>query len=264
MNLKYLLVIFLAALTCPSSAFNVTFRLQMVGVNGFTTPEVNGTFNAWCGACNPMSDANNDGIWETTISLPAGYFEYKYSADNWSQQESLSVGSTCTATTGEFTNRTLNITGDVVLPVVCWGSCSSCTSFNVTFQVNMASVNGFNTPYVSGGFNDWCGNCHPMTDPDGDNIWSATIPLSSGYYEYKFSYDNWAGAENLPVGASCTITSFGFTNRLTDASSSCCMLGNLRSAEPRRWTISANSNCTDNRVEPKLRNVRVGIHSISN
>ena len=34
----------------------------------FTTPEVNGTFNAWCGNCNAMTDQGN-GIWATTIDL---------------------------------------------------------------------------------------------------------------------------------------------------------------------------------------------------
>ena len=30
-----------------------------------------------------MSDLNNDNIWEYTVSLPVGSYEYKYSADNW-------------------------------------------------------------------------------------------------------------------------------------------------------------------------------------
>ena len=36
---------------------------------GFTTPEVNGTWNSWCGNCNPMTDADGDGVWEATIPL---------------------------------------------------------------------------------------------------------------------------------------------------------------------------------------------------
>jgi beta-glucanase (GH16 family) len=82
----------------------------------------------------------------------------------------------------------------------------------------MASVSGFTTPYVSGTFNGWCGNCNPMSDPDGDQIWTTTIPLLSGYYEYKFSYNNWAGAEDLLPGSSCTVTNFGFTNRFVNVS----------------------------------------------
>ena len=215
---KCVFVIVVSCIALKSFAFNVTFRLQMTGVSGYTIPEVNGSFNGWCGACNPMSDANSDGIWEATVSLPAGYFEYKFSADNWAQQESLPVGASCTATTGVYTNRTLNVNADIVLPIVCWGSCSSCSTNAVTFQVNMASVSGFTTPYLSGTFNGWCGNCNPMSDPDGDQIWTTTLSLLSGYYEYKFSYDNWAGAENLLQGSSCTVTNFGFTNRFVNVS----------------------------------------------
>ena len=29
--------------------------------DAFTTPEVNGTWNSWCGNCNPMNDADGDG-----------------------------------------------------------------------------------------------------------------------------------------------------------------------------------------------------------
>lgn len=201
-----------------AQAYNVIFRLDMTGVTGYTVPEVNGTFNGWCGNCNPMSDANADGIWEATVTLPAGYFEYKFSADNWAQQENLAVGSSCTATTGVYTNRTLNVSADVVLPIVCWASCSSCANYQVTFQVNMASVTGYATPYVSGTFNGWCGSCNAMSDPDGDQVYTATLTLASGYYEYKFSYDNWVGAENLPAGAACTVTSYGYTNRFVNVS----------------------------------------------
>lgn len=208
----------MVALGMQAQAFTVTFRLQMTGVTGYTTPEVNGTFNGWCGTCNAMNDSNNDGIWETTIDLPAGYYEYKYSADNWSQQESLAVGSSCTATSGQFTNRTLQVTGNMVLPIMCWGLCTACTSFDVTFAVDMSVVSSFTTPYVSGTFNNWCGNCLAMSDPNNDGIWTATITLQSGYFEYKFSHDNWLGAENLPVGAPCTVTNFGFTNRFINVS----------------------------------------------
>ena len=42
--------------------------------------EVNlvGTFNDWCGTCNPMSDPDGDGVWEHRMELPTGNHEYKY------------------------------------------------------------------------------------------------------------------------------------------------------------------------------------------
>ncbi|NBW43198.1 MAG: hypothetical protein EBR29_05185, partial [Sphingobacteriia bacterium] len=58
---------------------DITFRVDMRGYSGaaFTTVNVNGSFNGWCGGCNAMTDANNDSIWEVTLPLPAGAIEYK-------------------------------------------------------------------------------------------------------------------------------------------------------------------------------------------
>jgi hypothetical protein len=203
-----------------ASAFNVTFRVDMNEVaSAFTTPEVNGNFNGWCGACAPMTDVNADGVWEITIVLGAGTFEYKFAADNWANQETLTPGSPCTLTTGAFTNRLIVVSADVVLPVVCWGTCVGCNevvpTYDVTFQVNMNEVaTAYTTPEINGTFNNWCGACAPMTDNNADGIWEITITLDEGSYQYKFSNDAWAGQETLIQGSPCTITADGFTNRL--------------------------------------------------
>lgn len=197
--------------------YNVTFQVDMQNVTGFTTPEVNGTFNGWCGGCAPMTDANADGIWELTIPLTAGSYEFKYAYDSWAGQENLTEGSSCTTTNFGFTNRVLNVNADVTLPVVCWASCTSCdqapVTYNVTFQVDMQNVSGFTTPEVNGTFNNWCGGCFTMTDANGDNIWEATTQLAAGTYEFKYAYDAWAGSEQLTPGDVCTVTNGGFTNR---------------------------------------------------
>lgn len=96
----------------------------------FTTPEVNGTFNNWCGGCAPMSDANGDNIWELTIPLTPGNYEYKFAYDNWTGQENLVQGSTCTVTNSGFTNRNITVIDAETLPVVCWESCAACINEN--------------------------------------------------------------------------------------------------------------------------------------
>lgn len=109
------------------SQIDVTFKVDMRAYNiPFTTANVNGTFNGWCGACNPMTDANNDSIWEATISLPPGTIEYKFTVDGWTGQENLTPGSPCTVTNSGFTNRVLTFTAATVLPVNCWGKCGAC------------------------------------------------------------------------------------------------------------------------------------------
>lgn len=199
-----------------AKAFDVTFSVDMNGT-GLSNVSINGTFNNWCGYCAPMTDANADGIWEITLPLTAGTYEYKFTANSGGSWENLAPGSSCTVTNFGFTNRSLVVSANATLPTVCWQSCVACNqappSYNVTFQVDMTNVTGFTTPTVNGSFDGWCGNCHPLTDANADGIWETTLSLPGGTYEYKFAYDNWAGQETLIAGSSCTVTNSGYTNR---------------------------------------------------
>jgi len=87
---------------------------------------------------------------------------------------------------------------------------------DVTFSVDMSGYGGsFTTVYVSGELNGWSGTANPMTDMGG-GIWSTTISLADGEYQYKFSHDDWAGQDNLTAGDACTVTDGGFTNRILE------------------------------------------------
>ena len=93
------------------------------------------------------------------------------------------------------------------------------TSFaaTVTFQVNMNGYSGFSGLAVSGTFNNWCGNCNLMSDSDGDGIWSATVAIPDGSIQYKFSFGNWAGQENLTSASGCVAFDGPFVNRQYNA-----------------------------------------------
>ena len=202
---------------------NVTFQVDMNKVTqGFTTPEVNGTWNNWCGSCNAMSDANGDNIWEVTLPLEQGStVEFKYSADGWSIQEMNDPTASCTNGNATYTNRVLTIpASDTIIPVVCWSSCDAC-SIEVTLNVNMAwevangavSTDGI---HVAGSFQGWSPSTTEMTDPDGDGIYSVTLemPLSQDLF-YKFINGNdWAVAEASGDLAACGVSDgFGGYNR---------------------------------------------------
>ena len=95
--------------------------------------------------------------------------------------------------------------------------------YEVTFNVNMNCYpNSYNTVYLTGPFNGWCGDCDPMTDSNNDGIWSLTKSFSSNNVEYKYSVDNWSDQEDLvddmQNGASCApITDYwGYANRIVD------------------------------------------------
>ena len=204
---------------------NVTFQVDMNKVTqGFTTPEVNGTWNNWCGNCNAMTDADGDNVWEVTLPLEQGTtVEFKYSADSWTIQEMNDPTASCTNGNATYTNRVLTIpAADTVLPVVCWSSCDAC-SIEVTFNVNMAwevanNAIDSNGVHVAGSFQGWSPSTTEMTDPDGDGIYSVTVemPLNQDLF-YKFINGNdWAMAEASGDLAACGVSDgFGGYNRST-------------------------------------------------
>ena len=206
---------------------DVTFAVDMNDYTGpsFTTVYISGAFNGWSGDANPMDDTDGDGVWTAVLSLADGDQEFKYTLDNWSNQEFFAGGENCTLTTGNYTNRFFTVAGAPVdLGTVCWQSCDACTGTStggdVTFSVDMTEYIGIPPiqVYVSGTFNGWAGDANPMDDSDGDGIWTVTLPLDAGDYEYKFTFDNWLGQENLTPGSSCTITTGNYTNRLISVS----------------------------------------------
>lgn len=84
----------------------------------------------WFSAGNPMTqDPNNPTVYSTTIYVQSDSLEYKFlNGSQWGQDEQLVVGSSCTKTTGQFTNRISTITSDTTLGVVCFASCNNCKS----------------------------------------------------------------------------------------------------------------------------------------
>ena len=202
----------------PPATKNVTFNVDMNQVTqSFTTPEVNGFWNNWCGNCNPLTDADGDGIWTTTLPLPVGSTqEYKFSADAWTIQEQNNPAAPCTNGNATYTNRVLVVPAtDTVLNVVCWSQCTAC-DVDVTLKVNMAwevannaiSANGV---HVAGDFQGWSPSTTPMTDANNDGIYEVTftVPANSSI-QYKFINGNAWGSDE-PVPSACAVT--GTTNR---------------------------------------------------
>ena len=111
---------------------NVTFRVDMnqyAEAYAYDGVFINGSFNGWCGICNPMSDDDGDGVWEVTLSLAVGTIEYKFTLDGWNYQEELAgiAGiEACTSLIDGYTNRSLTFDADIVLDAVCWESCAAC------------------------------------------------------------------------------------------------------------------------------------------
>ena len=75
---------------------------------------------------------------------------------------------------------------------------------NITFQVDMSQYAGTigTGVYLNGDFNNWCGDCTPMTNVSGD-LYEVAVPLPIGSIQYKFTVDGWTDQELFDGTASC-------------------------------------------------------------
>jgi hypothetical protein len=222
----------------------VTFQVNMAGYAGtYSTVNLNGSFNGWCGGCSAMTDPDGDGIYEIAVSLPGDTIEYKFTVDGWTAQEEFVPGTSCTSTIDGFTNRTYAVTGDAILDPVCWNSCDLCPDtgdvlgcmdaaannynpdatvepentcqYDVTLTVD-ASQTSFATMCLAGTFQGWNPGANPMTD-NGDGTYTITVSMAQGAQEYKFIGDcAWGGDEQFDGSESCTTAPAEFVNRVVD------------------------------------------------
>ncbi len=72
-----------------------------------------------------------------------------------------------------------------------------------TFSVDLSaeSLSTLDVIYLNGSFNNWCGSCQPMTEQDG--IWTATLDLDPGKYEYLFTKNTWEENGSAPYQSEC-------------------------------------------------------------
>ena len=87
------------------------------------------------------------------------------------------------------------------------GDSTGPSTSSVTFSVDMTGVDlQGQVPTVNGMFNGWCGDCAPMTDEDGDNVWTLAIDLEDGSYDYKFALGAWVDQEAVPAACGVSFT----------------------------------------------------------
>ena len=222
------------AVTCPAATTNVTFSVNTenieVGPNGiYVGGGVLGGSDAYA-----LSDDDGDGVWVTTIALAPGttgnyiFFNSPNGSSDWGTKENLN-GQDC-ADPANYDDRILDPVGEEDYTLLhCFGECSGngtgecpapATTYDVTFNVNMSNYPGgladSDIVYLNGNFVGWCGDCTPMNDDDGDGIWTVTVALEDGDYEYKFTINGWSVQEEFgSIGAveGCTVTDGTYTNR---------------------------------------------------
>jgi hypothetical protein len=210
---------------CEGGVAMVTFSVDMNPYTGeYANVYVAGTFNNWSGDANIMSDDDGDGIYTTSVEIAPSSIEYKFELDNWVVSEEFVDGDPCTITdpSGTFVNRAMDVGTDDIDVCFLWSTCDACeiaADPTVTFSVDMNGYSeSFTTAYVAGDFVNWSGDALPMTDDDGDGVWTTSVQIASGPHEYKFELDNWVVSEQFEDGDPCTITdpSGAFVNRFIE------------------------------------------------
>jgi len=194
-------------------ARTVTFRVDMNQyTENFDQVYVSGSFNGWSGDANPLSDDDFDGIWEGSIMVVNGAYEYKVTLDNWAVQEEFTGLEECTKRdpSGQFVNRLLLVSGDVVIPEFCFNSCYDCgEEVSITFRLGFDAVEpSTDGVWLAGGGNfEIPGGRYQMFDNDGDGIYEITVPRARGFSSfYTFTNGNCPdysckeNLEGLPCG----------------------------------------------------------------
>lgn len=194
---------------------NVTFQVDMTGQT--IDPDgvhVAGNFQAaagaasdWDPAATAMTQVGATDIYEVTVNIPAGDYQFKYINDNdWPGAENvpaISQVSLGKGYDGGNSNRWLSVYGDTTLPAVTFAGDAPANMENFTFLVDMsqeASVS--DTVSVAGDFANpnWSPGSMVMSDFLGDSLYryTAYVPTSD---TISFKYVNgsdWGSAETVP------------------------------------------------------------------
>ncbi len=176
---------------------NVTFRVdmnQVILTNGRVSSNgvhVAGSFQGWNPGTTALSDPENDGIYSVTVPIANGTgINYKFvNNNNWGADE---------ANDRAYTINDADGNGLDTVPLVCFNvygmDGQGCSNSGVVFQVDLNDeiVSGnfdpaTGTVSVAGSFQGWAPGNTPLTDPDGDYVYTARVDIASGTeIQYKF------------------------------------------------------------------------------
>jgi hypothetical protein len=193
------------------SPTEVTLRVDMttqeaVSINGV---HVAGSFQGWQPGNTALNDEDGDGIWEITLGMAPGEYEFKFiNGNDWGGggegniDNELIVGE-CAADGTD--NRALSVGNDNLVYEVCYNSCALTCIENpdpadVTFRVDMSEeIVSSSGVWVIGNFTapNWQPGALQMTDDDANGVYEITVNISgSALVLFKFVNGDPSSGEN--------------------------------------------------------------------
>ena len=207
----------------------------------FNTVLINGSWDAfgesneWWGAFGvTLTDEDFDGIHEGSIELPPGDYQYVHAltgpGDNWSGWGITGLApDDCALGVDPISGDpapnyyfSVECGESLYLPTLCFGECDdNCDVIEpsvsvVEFEVDMNNVDqpsmSFDGVTINGSWNDWSGWGVPLSDDDGDGIWSGSAEFPNNtQFEYVVAVsgpaDNYSGW-GMQWGEGCSGVNF--------------------------------------------------------
>ncbi|MFH1143649.1 MAG: isoamylase early set domain-containing protein [Candidatus Eisenbacteria bacterium] len=181
---------------------------------------VAGTFNEWNPAATRLSDADGDSIWETTLRLSPGTYQYKFviGGTQWHADEHAS----------KFTddgyggkNSVLEVGPE---PQIAGEPDGAGVDSGTEVVFRFGPTGSASAVSVAGTFNEWNAAAHPMKDEDGDGVWETSVRLAPGAYAYQFVVDGDEWVSD-PFASAYEEDGFGGRNALATVGAEALILG---------------------------------------
>jgi hypothetical protein len=177
--------------------FQVDMSLETVSANGV---HIAGSFQGWNPAdpAGEMTDGDADGIYELTLAIAPGSYNYKFvNGNDWSGvgNDNESLPAECNV----GGNRSIEVGTDAMTVTYCYAQCGSECIANpdpadITFRVNTSEMDPQpSAMFMISNFTDpqWQGGAITMTDIDGDLVYEATVSVDGpAEIQYKYMKDD--------------------------------------------------------------------------
>jgi len=158
-----------------------------------------GSFNGWNAFEHVME--KQGGRWVATLDLDQGSHQYKFVVDGAWAQDPSNPNATDDGYGGQ--NSVVEVSADATGPISANGkSLDDIEAPRAAVAASPGAIGsgtefrcaapGAGAVFVAGEFNDWNPTSDRLADGDGDGVFTATLPLAAGRFQYKFVVDgNW-------------------------------------------------------------------------